>query len=128
MLMLLAATVKRHSRTLADRNVLTLTPVTNDQIFNRAWILWHVPPGADEAGSEMLIGVYSSREAAMSAVERLASKPGFSDHPGLVSDTDEPGFLIVDYRLDEDHWTEGYVDLDAPDAPRILLPPNPGVA
>ncbi len=72
------------------------------------WILWHIPPDADATGDYMLIGVYSTRDAALAAVQRLADQPGFADHPELVEDTDEAGFMVVDYRLDKDHWTEGY--------------------
>ena len=72
------------------------------------WILWHIPPGADDTGDYMLIGVYSTRESGMAAVERLRDQPGFRDHPGLVEDTDEAGFLIEAHSLDKDSWTEGY--------------------
>ena len=72
------------------------------------WVLWHIPPGGDERGEYFLIGVYSSRETALAGVGRLASKPGFRDHPGVIDDTDEAGFFMSRFALDEDHWTEGY--------------------
>ena len=50
-----------------------------------------------------LIGVYSSRASAEKAVERLRLRPGFRDRP--------EGFTIDLYRLDEDHWTEGFVTI-----------------
>ena len=45
----------------------------------------------------------------MAAVDRLADQPGFADHPKIVEDTANAGFLVEAYRLDQDHWTEGYV-------------------
>jgi hypothetical protein len=57
----------------------------------------------------MLIGLYSTREASLAAVQRLAGSPGFADHPEVVEDTDRPGFFTEAYELDQDHWTEGYV-------------------
>ena len=73
----------------------------------RVWIMWHVPPGGDTDKS-MLIGVYSSRDAALEAVARLAGKPGFEDNPQVVDDADGPGFFMEAYTLDADHWEEGY--------------------
>ncbi len=49
------------------------------------------------------IGVYSSRDAAKLAVERLGRLPGFCDHPD--------DFHIEAYRVDEDHWTSGFSTL-----------------
>ena len=65
-------------------------------------------------GRRELVGVYHSLEAAHSAVERLRTQPGFRDHPRIVDpeqDTDEQGFHIGAYPLDQDHWSEGYVTL-----------------
>lgn len=50
------------------------------------------------------IGVYSSRERAEAAVERLRDQPGFSSYP--------EGFCIDEYKLDRDHWAEGFVTVD----------------
>ena len=58
----------------------------------------HVQVGGVE--SVKLIGVYSTKEAAQQAVDRLKLKPGFCDTPD--------GFSIDLYILDEDNWTEGY--------------------
>ncbi|MCA9599083.1 MAG: hypothetical protein KC776_37490 [Myxococcales bacterium] len=60
----------------------------------------HVDSGAED---EKLIGVYSTRQHAEAAIQRLRSLPGFSDFPD--------GFVIDEYALDEDHWTEGFVTL-----------------
>jgi len=58
-----------------------------------------------------LIGVYSSRAAAIAAVTRLKGQPGFCDLPNIVSpsDEDDQGFHIDEYVIDLDYWPEGYV-------------------
>ena len=71
-------------------------------------MLWHVPPDAGTRGDHLLIGLYSTRAAALAAVARLSAEPGFADHPELVDDTDDSGFFVEPYTVDEDHWTEGY--------------------
>ncbi len=53
------------------------------------------------------IGVYSTREAGESAIERLRTKPGFGDHPD--------GFHLDSYDLDEDHWTGGFSTVRNPE-------------
>lgn len=73
-----------------------------------AFILWYLPPGSEELGDYLLIGVYSSRDAALEAAARFGGLPGFRDHPDVVDDTDQPGFFVSRYVIDEDHWTEGY--------------------
>lgn len=60
----------------------------------------------------MLIGLYGSNANARAAVARLADRPGFRDHPEIVEDDSQPGFFIVDYIVDEDQWTDGYVSAD----------------
>jgi len=71
----------------------------------------HLIPEGDE--DIKLLGVYSSRVAAESAVSRFNTKDGFRDLPNVVapgSDSDE-GFHITEYTLDEDvqGWADGYV-------------------
>ncbi len=73
-----------------------------------AFVLWHMPPGSEELGDYMLIGVYSSHDAALAAVARLCGQPGFRDHPEVVDDTEKAGFFVSRYTVDQDHWTEGY--------------------
>lgn len=61
-----------------------------------------------------VIGVYSSKEAAQAAIDRLKHQPGFRDFPHIVNaDTDEylDGFYIDEYIVDQDHWQEGYETL-----------------
>jgi hypothetical protein len=70
----------------------------------------HPLPQGDE--DTKLIGVYSTRERAVAAIERLRGSPGFRQFPELVfpgkSESDEQGFYIDEYEVDLDHWTEGY--------------------
>jgi hypothetical protein len=58
-----------------------------------------------------LIGVYSTRSDAEAAVARSCSQPGFRNWPD--------GFSIDEYKLGEDHWTEGFAIMVT-----ILLPTN----
>jgi hypothetical protein len=70
----------------------------------------HVMPNGDD--DSKLIGIYSSRAAAEAAVLRLRVQPGFCERPNVVNtevDQDANGFYIDEYRMDEDHWREGYV-------------------
>jgi hypothetical protein len=64
------------------------------------FVLQHVHAEGD-AEDVKLIGVYSSRQKAQEAVARLSRLPGFADAPD--------GFHIDEYRVDQDHWVEGYV-------------------
>jgi len=66
----------------------------------KVFILHHTHTFDDDENVK-LIGVYSSQASAIAAIERLKKKPGFSDTPD--------GFEIDEYRLDVDHWGEGYV-------------------
>ena len=65
------------------------------------FVLQHVHARQDSGEDVKLIGVYSSREKADAAVARLGRLPGFSDTPD--------GFHVDEYRVDQDHWVEGYV-------------------
>jgi len=83
-----------------------------NKIMQSVFVLRHLhilPSGEEDV---KLIGVYRSLEAARSAADRLRIQPGFREHPQIVDpqeDTDEQGFHIGEYRLDKDHWSEGYV-------------------
>ncbi len=48
-----------------------------------------------------IIGIYSSRELAEEAVNRLKSAPGFRDSLS--------GFSIDQYEKNADHWVDGFV-------------------
>ena len=58
-----------------------------------------------EDGEESVktIGIYSTREKARQAVERLRMQPGFRDAPD--------GFVIDLYWIDQDGWEGGYITL-----------------
>ena len=70
----------------------------------------HVFPGDVE--DYKFVGVYSSHENAVRAVERLQLQPGFRDFQELVADLGKgregSGFYLDEYRLDEDGWTSGF--------------------
>ncbi len=82
--------------------------------MQRAYLLQHLhvlPHGEENVKT---IGIYSSEEAALSAVNRLKSQPGFRDFPKIVNpETDEQpdGFYIDAYPIDQDYWQEGYETL-----------------
>lgn len=70
------------------------------------FVLQHVHVLDDGNEDVKFIGVYSSRETAEGAVARLSRLPGFSDAPD--------GFHVDEYRVDQDHWVEGYVTVETP--------------
>lgn len=58
-----------------------------------------------------IIGIYSSRTAALAAMDRVKVRPGFVDFPRLIDPSVEDevdGFYIDEYVIDEDHWKEGF--------------------
>jgi hypothetical protein len=66
------------------------------------FLLWHVQTFPGSANDdEKLIGAYRTGEDAKAAIVRVKGKPGFVDAP--------EGFLVDEYELNKDHWTEGYV-------------------
>ncbi len=69
--------------------------------MSSVFVLQHVHSLEDGAEDVKFIGVYSSRQNADAVVARLSKLPGFSDAPD--------GFHIDEYRVDQDHWVEGYV-------------------
>ena len=67
------------------------------------FLLWHIMDPDDDDLTKLL-GVYSSRHLASDRIERCRSLPGFVEYPD--------GFLIDEYQLDQDAWTEGFVEID----------------
>jgi hypothetical protein len=68
---------------------------------NPIYVLWfskEMPPGEEDI--ELLIGVYSSEQAAQAAIQRVNNQRGFADCP--------QGFEISAYELNRDHWPEGF--------------------
>lgn len=71
--------------------------------MEEVYAIWHVRSDDEDGDDAKFIGVYRSEAAANDAVVRLKGKPGFCDHPD--------GFQVQCYKLDEDHWTEGFVTI-----------------
>lgn len=70
--------------------------------MNNVFILQHERPETETSMEDVkFIGAYSSEAAALAAIERLKSLPGFRDFPNE--------FTIDAYELDKDHWVEGFV-------------------
>ena len=60
----------------------------------------HTSKGTEDV---KVIGIYSSMAQAEAAITRLRQQPGFRDA--------QAGFHVDEYRLDEDHWAQGYVTM-----------------
>ena len=50
--------------------------------------------------STKMIGIYSTEENAQKTIEELKKMPGFKKYPN--------GFIIQKYKLDEDHFINGF--------------------
>ena len=61
----------------------------------------------DEQGYDIVteIAVYSSLEKATKAKEKFMLQPHFSSHP--------EGFEIVDFKLNQCFWQDGFVPVDS---------------
>lgn len=77
----------------------SLTAVQNNIVVS-TFVLQHVREDDVDGDSAKLIGVYRTRESACAASARMLSQLGFCDHPN--------GFIIDEYELDRDHWSEGF--------------------
>ncbi len=66
------------------------------------YLLYHAHDLVEEVDVKLL-GVYSSEQKAEEAKQRAGNKPGFSAHLD--------GFQIVQYEVDRDEWTDGYVSV-----------------
>ncbi len=69
----------------------------------KVYVLQHEYEVTEDRDDTKFIGVYSTRENAEAAIGRLATQPGFAEHP--------TGFCIDEYETDEDHWTEGFATM-----------------
>jgi hypothetical protein len=65
------------------------------------FLLWHSRDLGDGETDDKLIGVYSSKAEAEAAKRRKMQYAGFRDVP--------EGFLIDQYTVDRDQWSEGYI-------------------
>lgn len=79
--------------------------------MKRVFVVQHVHVFGDGEEDVKMIGVYTSKESALRAVERLGTQPGFRDFPDVVDldRGDGSGFHVDEYELDQDHWSDGYV-------------------
>jgi hypothetical protein len=79
--------------------------------MTRVFFLEHLHVLGEDEEDVKALGIYSTREAALAAVERFRKLPGFSDTPQMA-DHSKPGpaegFNIDEYELDQDNWSEGY--------------------
>ncbi|MDL2285887.1 hypothetical protein LJC24_00415 [Desulfococcaceae bacterium OttesenSCG-928-F15] len=69
--------------------------------MDKVYILWHtrgIEP--DEEKDCKLIGVYSSKQLAMSKLNKYKTIKGFKDYPD--------GFEIIEQKIDEGGWKEGF--------------------
>jgi hypothetical protein len=76
------------------------------------FVVQHLHIHANGEECVKMIGVYESRRAAEQAIGRLVTQPGFREYPKIIDpreDNEESGFYIDEYRIGEDHWTEGFV-------------------
>jgi hypothetical protein len=75
------------------------------RMASTVYLLWFVAKDDQEDDNGLLIGVYQTESNAQSAIERLRNKPGFADYP--------EGFQIHSRELDQDSWSEGFVETGA---------------
>ncbi len=54
--------------------------------------------------SKLFIGVYSSELEAKAAIDRIKGEKGFAEFP--------EGFHVYQYKLNEDHWQQGFIVID----------------
>ena len=77
----------------------------------RVFLLEHLHILNDDEESVKTLGIYSTRDSAIAAVERFRQLPGFRDLPQFANH-EEPGpaegFIIDEYELDQDSWSDGY--------------------
>ena len=75
------------------------------------FVLQHLHLLNDDEEDVKMLGVYSTQENALAAVERFRRLPGFRDLPQMA-DAGAPGvsegFYLDKYELDQDSWSEGY--------------------
>lgn len=64
------------------------------------FIVHHSRELDDDACETKLIGVYTTEERALHAIDQLREKPGFRDYPA--------DFAVDRYKLDMTHWQDGF--------------------
>lgn len=101
------------NETQADSFVINLPNQVN---MMKVFVLMHLNTIDVDREDLKTIGVYSSRASAEEAVARVRDLPGFCDNPDIrdpsdENDTEDDGFYIDAYELDQDNWTTGFVTL-----------------
>ncbi|MEW5788834.1 MAG: serine kinase [Pseudomonadota bacterium] len=79
--------------------------------MNRVFVLQHLHLINGDEEDVKLLGVYSSRDLAMAAIERFRHLPGFRDTPHMANPAQPgpaDGFSIDEFELDQDGWDEGF--------------------
>jgi hypothetical protein len=71
--------------------------------MDTVYLLEHVRSRFEEDEDVKTIGVYRNEASAKDAIDRLGAQPGFKDHP--------EGWIISAMRLDQDHWSEGFITI-----------------
>jgi hypothetical protein len=80
-----------------------------DFTMQTVFLVHHVHELGDGREDVKLIGVFSTEERALAALERLKLQPGFRESV--------PGFHVERWTVDQVTWTEGFVTID-PDEER----------
>lgn len=71
--------------------------------MDTVYLLEHVRAADQDDEDAKTIGVYRTEAAAKVAIGRLGQQLGFRDYP--------EGWIITAMRLDQDSWSEGFVDI-----------------
>jgi hypothetical protein len=82
-----------------------------DLVSKKVYALWFVREGDQSEDIELLIGIYATEDRAKAAIERLKSKPGFSDF--------FEGFSIDPCVLDQDSWVDGFFEESGDPSPPV---------
>ncbi len=80
--------------------------------MNRVFVIQHLHLINGDEEDVKLLGVYSSRNEAVAAIERFRQLPGFKDIPSMVNPSlpgPAEGFCIDEFELNQDNWSDGYV-------------------
>ena len=65
-----------------------------------AYVVQHLRKKDEDNEDVKMIGIFSNRENANIAIQKLKLQPGFRDHLD--------GFSIDEYELDKEEWSEGF--------------------
>lgn len=75
--------------------------------MNRVFVLQHLHVLDDDEEDVKMLGVYSSREEGVAAIERFRRLSGFRDTPQMAVHSDAPGdpegFHLSEHELDKIH-------------------------